>query len=76
MTERLSKSGFPTILVLFGATGDLAIKKTIPALYDLFAEKKLPPLFSVVGFSRRPFGTAEYRSFVADTVRRYKPAIS
>lgn len=74
MTESFSKAHFPTIFVLFGATGDLAIKKIIPALFDLFAAKKLPPLFNVVGFSRRAFSHDDYRGFIAEIVRKYKGA--
>lgn len=72
MVESISKSRFPTVFVLFGATGDLAIKKIIPALFDLFVAQKLPPLFNVVGFSRRPFSHDEYRAFVAGVIRKYK----
>jgi len=72
MERPLPKKNFPTLLILFGATGDLAIKKILPALFDLFLNKDLPPLFSVVGFSRRHFSVEEYRSFVTDVIRHYK----
>ena len=32
----------PTSLVIFGATGDLAHRKLLPALYNLAAEGQLP----------------------------------
>jgi glucose-6-phosphate 1-dehydrogenase len=74
MEHSLPKKNFPTLLVLFGATGDLAIKKILPALFDLFLNKNTPPLFSVVGFSRRPFSVEEYRAFVVDVINNYKGA--
>lgn len=43
----------PTILVIFGATGDLASSKLLPALFKLHQKKLLPPQLAVVGFSRR-----------------------
>ena len=43
----------PCSIVIFGASGDLTARKLIPALYHLFKEKQLPPLFRVIGFARR-----------------------
>ena len=47
-TEPLTKR-----LVIFGATGDLAKRKLIPALYQLWTKNLLPPDFLIVGASRR-----------------------
>ena len=76
MPSSTFNNGFPTILVLFGATGDLAIRKILPALFDLFLDKKLPPLFAVVGFSRRNFTSDQYRDFVRDVVEKYQSKAS
>jgi glucose-6-phosphate 1-dehydrogenase len=43
----------PFVFVIFGATGDLAAHKLIPALYRMFVEGILPEQFFIVGFSRR-----------------------
>lgn len=51
----------PFILVIFGATGDLAQNKLIPALFALHREKILPEEFFVVGFSRREMTDLEFR---------------
>ncbi|WZO98122.1 glucose-6-phosphate dehydrogenase [Isosphaeraceae bacterium EP7] len=40
----------PCILVIFGAAGDLAWRKLIPALYNLNVDGVLPTNFAVVGF--------------------------
>src|SRR4051794_23020067 len=48
----------PTTLVIFGATGNLARLKLLPALYNLAHEGALPECFHVVGFARadaKPF---------------------
>lgn len=43
----------PTILTIFGVTGDLSKRKLLPALYHLAHDKLLPPTFKIVGISRR-----------------------
>jgi glucose-6-phosphate 1-dehydrogenase len=40
----------PCVLVIFGAAGDLAWRKLLPALYNLNADGLLPSNFAVVGF--------------------------
>ena len=51
----------PTILVIFGATGDLSRQRLTPALYRLFERKLLPKAFSIVGFARSEFSHDEFR---------------
>jgi glucose-6-phosphate 1-dehydrogenase len=46
----------PTTLVIFGATGDLAKRKLLPALYNLAHEGSLPERFHLIGVSRREKG--------------------
>lgn len=43
----------PASLVIFGATGDLAARKLIPAVYNLSLAGLLPERFRVIGISRR-----------------------
>lgn len=43
----------PAIIVLFGITGDLAQRKLLPALYNLFVHDLLHPSTQIVGVSRR-----------------------
>lgn len=45
----------PAILVIFGATGDLARRKLLPALGALHARGELPDPFVVLGIARDPF---------------------
>jgi glucose-6-phosphate 1-dehydrogenase len=62
---RLERVPDPCTLVLFGCTGDLARRKVIPALYQLWRTNLLPHEFSIVALGRRPFDDeslrAEYR---------------
>ncbi len=44
----------PTIVVIFGASGDLTKRKLLPALFHLEQSGLLPSEFAVVGVARRP----------------------
>ena len=44
----------PTVVVIFGASGDLTKRKLLPALFHLEQSNLLPEEFSVVGVARRP----------------------
>lgn len=63
----------PCILVVFGASGDLAKRKLLPALYNLAASGLLPSAFAVVGLGRRTFGHEEYRKYISDALQEYMP---
>lgn len=54
----------PTIIIVLGATGDLMKKKIVPALFNLYEDKKLPKLFHIIGFSRRPFSPSDFREYI------------
>ena len=43
----------PAIVAIFGANGDLTKRKLMPALYNLFLDKQLPPHFLIIGVARR-----------------------
>src|SRR5256885_4163226 len=51
----------PTTLVIFGATGDLAKRKLLPAIYNLAHEGALPERFNLIGISRGEMSDDEFR---------------
>ncbi len=51
----------PLILVIFGASGDLARRKLVPAVYDLFKCGLLPENFAILGVSRSGLSDDEFR---------------
>ena len=51
-------------MVLFGATGDLAHRKVLPALYQLWRTDLLPRDFMVLGVARRPYTRETFRDEV------------
>jgi glucose-6-phosphate 1-dehydrogenase len=63
MTDRCTKLTVPTQLVLLGATGDLAQKKLLAALMDLYAKDLLPERFHIVAFSKDEHTTESYRDW-------------
>jgi glucose-6-phosphate 1-dehydrogenase len=54
----------PTIVVIFGATGDLCLRKLIPAFFSLYQQRMLPQNFRIVAFGRRPLTNQSYYSFI------------
>lgn len=52
------------VLVIFGASGDLAQRKLIPAVFDLFRGGYLPEKFALLGASRTDFSDEDFRKKV------------
>ena len=61
----------PTTLVIFGATGDLARRKLLPALYNLAHEGALPERFHLVGVSRKEKERDDYRAECEQAIRSF-----
>jgi glucose-6-phosphate 1-dehydrogenase len=61
----------PTALVIFGATGDLAKRKLLPALYNLAHEGALPERFHLVGVSRKEKEHEDYRAECEEAIRAF-----
>lgn len=53
MGAELIRPAEPAIITIFGANGDLAKRKLLPALFNLYHEKLLPEKFLIVGNGRR-----------------------
>ena len=58
-------------IVIFGATGDLAKRKLLPALYRLALERRLPATVQIVGTSRSPLGDDAFRALMHDAVKEF-----
>lgn len=54
-----------TVLVVFGATGDLFSKKVVPSLLRLQREGRLSKHTTIIGFGRREMDTEAFRTYVA-----------
>ncbi len=73
MTEEIDTPGVPdgTVLVIFGASGDLSRRKLMPALYHLSREGLLPPCLKIIGLGRRIQETEEFRLKMKHRVIQY-----
>ncbi|GAC1637477.1 MAG: glucose-6-phosphate dehydrogenase [Chloroflexota bacterium] len=58
----------PLSLVIFGATGDLAHRKLIPALYSLCHDQLLPKKMMIVGFGRSERSDDEFREGLRESL--------
>ncbi|HWC87049.1 MAG TPA: glucose-6-phosphate dehydrogenase [Solirubrobacteraceae bacterium] len=61
----------PTALVIFGATGDLAHRKLLPALYNLAHQGALPERFELVAVSRSEHTDAEFQAIARASIERF-----
>ena len=72
MTERVvTHKAPPCALTIFGATGDLARRKLVPALYALHVEELLPPRFDILGVGRSPGTDEGFRSMMEDATEAH-----
>jgi glucose-6-phosphate 1-dehydrogenase len=61
----------PISVVIFGATGDLAWRKLVPALYNLYLDNQLPEKFAIFGMNRRTVELDEWRTHMQDGVNQF-----
>jgi glucose-6-phosphate 1-dehydrogenase len=61
----------PTSLVIFGATGDLAHRKLLPALYNLAHEGALPERFELIGVARRDQSNEDFAEIARESIERF-----
>jgi glucose-6-phosphate 1-dehydrogenase len=61
----------PTTLVIFGATGDLAKRKLLPAIYNLAHEGALPERFNLVGVSRGEQTDEEFQNIARESIEQF-----
>src|ERR1041385_2690471 len=58
-------------IVIFGASGDLAKRKLIPALYELASHKSLARRFAIIGFARTAMSDDAFRGIAEDALRKH-----
>jgi glucose-6-phosphate 1-dehydrogenase len=67
-SEKKIRETVPINFIIFGATGDLAKKKLLPALMDLYCKDLLPETFHITGFSRKDLSDEDYREFAKNVI--------
>lgn len=63
-------------LVLFGITGDLARQKLIPALYNLYTNRKIDKKTSFIGFGRKKFSKVDFQNFIEQVIEEKSSSLS
>ncbi len=61
----------PTVVVIFGASGDLTARKLIPAVYNLSYDNLLPADFFLIGFGRSEITDEAFRVVASDAVKQF-----
>jgi glucose-6-phosphate 1-dehydrogenase len=61
----------PTVFIIFGAAGDLAWRKLIPALYNLYLDQWLPEKFLIIGTGHRHMADKEFQQRLKEGVDRF-----
>lgn len=61
----------PTIVVIFGAGGDLTWRKLVPALYNLWRDEWLTRQIAIIGVDRRAIQDEEYRKHLREGVDKF-----
>ncbi len=59
------------VIVLFGASGDLAARKLLPGFFHLAQVGLMPPGFRIIGTSRKDISTDEFRDLAREAVDQF-----
>jgi glucose-6-phosphate 1-dehydrogenase len=60
-----------TILVIFGAGGDLSWRKLIPAICDICVDEALPEHFAIIGIDRKEMSKDEFSKHLRQGINRF-----
>ncbi len=60
-----------TVMVIFGAGGDLSWRKLLPALFDLFVEGRLPDEVAIIGLDRKEMSREAFLEHVRSGVQDF-----
>lgn len=63
----------PFDLVVFGATGDLSLRKLFPSLLHRFLDGQIPPQSRIIGVARSDIDTQSFRKMVHESRGRFAP---
>lgn len=54
----------PTIIVIFGASGDLTARKLAPAIFNLSKDELLPSECFLIGYGRKKISDSQFRDYL------------
>lgn len=62
------------IITIFGASGDLAKHKLMPAIFSLYCQKLLPKEQCILGISRTKYNDVDYRALIKTELEKSNPS--
>lgn len=65
------KKTAPTLIFIFGGSGDLNHRKLTPALYNLYVDGFLNEKFSIVGLGRSPYTDKKFREHLLEGIKQF-----
>jgi glucose-6-phosphate 1-dehydrogenase len=68
---RIEPTPGPSVLVIFGASGDLTRRKLLPAIYHLARAQRVPAQFSIIGIARTPLSDDTFRQQFQDSLKEF-----
>ena len=69
MTKNKLKN--PTIIVIFGGTGDLAKRKLFPAFQNLYLDGRMSEKFQIIALGRAEKSDEDFRSYVLENLNEF-----
>jgi glucose-6-phosphate 1-dehydrogenase len=66
----------PFDLVVFGATGDLSLRKLFPSLLHRFLDGQIPPQSRIIGVARSEMDTDAFRKLVHEAHLKFDPKVN
>ncbi|MCF3111383.1 glucose-6-phosphate dehydrogenase [Niabella sp. CC-SYL272] len=69
--NNLTKKPGPTILFIFGGSGDLNQRKLTPALYNLWLDGLMPEQFSIIGTGRTDYSNEKFRNHLLEGINEF-----
>jgi glucose-6-phosphate 1-dehydrogenase len=66
-----SRKAEQTIIIIFGAGGDLAWRKLLPAIYNLYLDKWMPENFQVLGLDIKNMSGKKYSEHVHEGIDKF-----
>ena len=61
----------PTIVVIFGASGDLTARKLAPAIFNLSMDSLLPSHCYLIGYGRKKISDIEFRTYIKESTEKH-----
>lgn len=61
----------PTLVVIFGASGDLTARKLVPAIFNLCSDNLLPDEFHLIGFGRKSIEPEAFRASMDEAINEH-----